>query len=200
MKKTSLILIIAIFIVQQSSFAQNTLWLSNGKKIQIGDFNLENSELVLYKNKKGKTKSVDRYDVFSIIESSNNEIIIYKKDSSYEDAFNLAEMKAFVEGQYDASLNFKSPLTTVGGIVVSGAAAVVVNPIYVLLVSGAYTTTIGLTKPIKSDLTIPEKYSGNKYYELGYNKAVKKKRVRNAIIGSVIGLAAGFTTFVVVNQ
>lgn len=200
MKKTSLILIIAIFIVQQSSFAQNTLWLSNGKKIQIGDFNLENSELVLYKNKKGKTKSVDRYDVFSIIESSNNEIIIYKKDSSYEDAFNLAEMKAFVEGQYDASLNFRSPLTTVGGIVVSGAAAVVVNPIYVLLVSGAYTTTIGLTKPIKSDLTIPEKYSGNKYYELGYNKAVKKKRVRNAIIGSVIGLAAGFTTFVVVNQ
>lgn len=200
MKKYQILIIITLLIIQNSSLAQNTLWLTNGKKKQIGDFNLEDKELVLYKNKKGKTKSIERYDVFSIIESSNNEILIFKQDSGYSEAFNLQEMRAFVEGQYDASQNFKSPLTTIGGFAVSGAASVVINPLYVLLISGAYTTTIGVTKPLKSNISIPEKYSDNKFYKLGYEKAVKKKRVKNAIIGSAIGLVAGFTTFVVINQ
>lgn len=180
--------------------AQNTLWLTNGKRIKIGDYKLDNKEVVVYKNLKGKFKSIEKFDVFSIINDSKNEVIIYQQDSTYDEAFTLLEMRAFVQGQYDANQRFKSPFTTVGGVVVAGAASVVINPVYVIVLSGVYCSTIGLTNANKKKIIIPQEYTNNDQYLLGYKRSVKHKRIKNAIIGSVIGLAAGFTTFAIVNN
>ncbi len=194
-------LYIALILLSATSLsAQNVLWLTNGKKKEIGDYNLEKKEFVIYKNTKGKYKSIERFDVFAIIEQSNKEQIIYVPDSADNESFNLVEMRAFVQGQSDARLNFKSPLTTVGGAGIAGTAAVFISPIYSPLIPLAYCGAIGSTKPSEKKIIIPNEYESSDHYLLGYKKAAKQKRINNAIFGSLIGLAAGFTTFVLVNQ
>jgi len=192
----SFIFVLSAFFVN----AQNTLWLTNGKKINIGEFKIENKDYISYKSLKNKSKSIETYEVFSLIEKDGNEIIVYNQDTTYEGAFTLIEMRAFVQGQSDANQNFKSPLITAGGIVVMGASSVVINPVFVILVAGAYCTTIGVTKPSHKKLNIPMEYKNNEHYVLGYKKETKHKRIKNAIIGSGIGLAVGFTTFAIINN
>ncbi len=192
----SFLFVMTVFFVN----AQNTLWLTNGKKINIGEFKIENKDFITYKSLKNKDKSIETYEVFSLIEKDGNEIIVYNQDTTYEGAFSLLEMRAFVQGQTDASQKFKSPLITAGGIVLMTASSVVINPVFVILVSGAYCTTIGLTKPSDKKLNIPTEYKNNDHYVLGYKKETKHKRIKNAIIGSGIGLAVGFTTFAIINN
>ena len=179
---------------------QNTLWLTNGKKVGIGEYKIENKDFITYKSVKNKSKGIESFDVFSIIEKNGNEIIIYSQDTSYEGSFNLLEMRAFVQGQADANKNFKSPLITVGGIVISGVSSVVINPVFVILVPGAYCSVIGLTKASEKRMNIPLEYKSNEHYLLGYKQESKHKRIKNAIIGSGIGLAVGFTTFALINK
>lgn len=200
MVKIKAIGLVLFLAVTGSLFAQNTLWLTNGKKKKIGEFNLEKKDYVIYKNTKGKFKSIERFDVFAVIEQSTKEHIVYMPDSIDNESFTITEMRAFVQGQYDAHQNFKSPLTTLGGTGVSGAAAVLINPQFVLLVSGAYCGVIGATKPSQNKIIIPSEYEKSDHYLLGYKKAAKQKRIKNSIFGSLIGLAAGFTTFVLINQ
>ncbi len=192
----SFILVLAAFFVK----AQNTLWLTNGKKIEIGEYKFANKDFITYKSLKNKSKSIETYEVFSLIENNGNEIVVYKQDTTYQGAFSILEMRAFVQGQTDANKNFKSPLITAGGIVLAGASSVVINPVFIILVSGAYCTTIGLTKTSEKKLTIPLEYKNNEHYLLGYKKECKHKRIKSAILGSGIGLVVGFTTFALINK
>lgn len=181
-------------------FGQNTLWLNNGKKITIVEYKINNNDLIVYKNLKNKSKAVSVLDVYSITENNGAEHIIYVPDTSYEGAFNILEMKNFVQGQYDADLKFKSPLTTIGGIAVAGVSSVVINPVYVFLVSGAYCSTIGLSKTSKKKLAIPEEYAKNEHYILGFKRVARHKRIKNSIVGSTIGLAVGLGTFAIISK
>jgi len=199
MKKLTAFLIIMVFCALNIE-AQNKLWLNNGKQIEIGEFRLDPNGFIGYKTLKNKYKSIESIDVFSIIEKNGQELLIYKPDSTLEGAFNLIEMRAFVQGQTDALNNFKSPWITGGGVVLMSAAPLVINPVFVLLVAGSYCTIIGITKPVKNNLEIPAQYTSDNYYLEGYKKEVKRKRIRNAIIGSGIGLAIGYTAFAIVGS
>ncbi len=110
MVKIKLLGIAIILVFSGLLTAQNTLWLTNGKKKEIGEYKLDEKEYVIYKNKKGKFKSIEKFDVFAIIEQSNKEIIVYQPDSIDNESFTLIEMKAFVQGQYDAHQNFHEPI------------------------------------------------------------------------------------------
>jgi hypothetical protein len=180
--------------------AQNTLLLNNGKKIAIGEYKIVSNDFISYKTLKDKFKSIETYEVFSIIEKEGHEIVIYKQDSLLQGSFDLMEMRAFVQGQSDAIQNFKSPFITAGGIAVAGISSVIINPVFVIPVSGVYCGIVGITKTSEKKMVIPENYKSNEHYLLGYKKECKHKRIKNAIIGSGIGLVVGFTTFVLVNK
>jgi hypothetical protein len=200
MNRIIFILLFFLFSLQFGVVAQNYIWLNNGEKMKIGEFKITNTDIISYRNLKGKVKSVQSIDVFSIIDSSGNEQVIYIPDTSYQDVFTVPEMRSFVQGRYDASQKFKSPLTTIGGIVVAGASSVVINPVYVFLISTGYSSVIGLTKPSDKKLNIPTQFANNEHYKLGYQKEVKHKRIKNAIIGSGIGLIVGIGTYIVINK
>ena len=199
MAKLKYSLLIPVFFIGINCLSQNYLWLTDGKKIKVENYKIESPELISYQNLKGKTKTIDAYDVFSIHESNGNEKIIYVPDTSYVGAFKVEEMKSFVQGQFDASQKYKSPLTTIGGIAVAGVSSAFIQPLYVFLISGGYCTGIGLTNTRGKKLQIPAEFAQNEHYRLGYNKAVKHKRIKNAIIGSGIGLLAGLGTFAIIN-
>ncbi len=200
MVKIKLLSIAIILAFSGILSAQNTLWLANGKKKEIGEYKLDNKEFVVYKNKKGKFKSIEKFDIFAIIDQSSKEITIYQPDSTHKESFSIIEMRAFVQGQYDAQLNFKSPLSTLGGAGIAAAASLFINPLYTPIVSGVYCGVIGFTKTSEKKIIIPNEYQNSDHYLLGYKKETKRKRIKNAILGSAMGLAAGFATFVVINQ
>lgn len=199
MKRIILILVLCTLCPKFGLMAQNYFWLTNGKKMKIGEFKIENADIISYQNLKGKSKSIQAFDIFSIIDSKGTEQIIYSPDTSYQGVFSVNEMRSFVQGQFDADQKYKSPWTTVGGVVIAGASSVVINPILVILVSTGYCSTIGLTKPGDKKLNIPSEFINNEHYKLGYKKAVKHKRIKNAIIGSGIGLIVGLGTYAIIN-
>jgi hypothetical protein len=198
MKKLCYILTLSIVLIQFNALSQDYLWLTNGKKLQIGKYKIENPELISYQNKRGKTKTILSFDVFSINEIGGKEMVIYNPDTSYAGVFTVPEMRSFVKGQYDASKNFKSPWTSIGGIAVAGVSTFVINPMYVILLSTGYISIIGLSDPKDRRLNIPMEFADNEFYILGYKKEVKHKRIINAIIGSGIGVLVGFGTYSIV--
>jgi hypothetical protein len=200
MKRIVIVVILIVFSVQSNLFAQNYLWLTNGKKLKIGDYKIESPDIISYKNQKGKIKSIQSFDVFSVIESSGKENVIYLPDTSYQGAFTVPEMRSYVQGQYDAGLKFKSPLTTIGGFVLASGSSLFINPMYVFVLSTGYCSAIGLTKASEKKLNIPAEFAQNEHYKLGYKKTVKHKRITNAIIGSGIGLIVGIGTIAIINK
>lgn len=194
--KLKLLNITVILALSLNIFGQQSFLLTNGKTKQIKDYKLEKEGLIFYHTIKGKYKSIDKYEVFSIL-SKDDELVIYEPKAA--DEMTVQEMRDYVKGQSDAIKNFKSPLSTVGGVVF-GAAAPFVHPTYAIVMSGIYSGAIGATKPLKKKMKIPEEYINNKHYEFGYKKAANGKRVRNAILGSLIGLVAGYTGYYVVKH
>jgi hypothetical protein len=198
MKKLSYILAVFIILIHINTLSQNYIWLTNGKKVQIGNYKIENPGLISYQNLKGKTKTISSFDVFSINQTGGKELVIYSPDTSYTDVFRVNEMRSFVQGQFDASIHFKSPWTSIGGIAIAGVSTVVIYPMYWILLSAGYCSIIGLSNPKERKLNIPMEFADNEFYILGYKKEVKHKRIKNAIIGSGIGLLVGFGTYYIV--
>lgn len=200
MKTPKIVLIIAILYSYLPLSGQNFLWLNNGKQIKISDFRIENKDTILYTNLKGKDKFIETFDVFSVIDKSGKETIVYEPDTTFEGAFTVPQMKNFVLGQYDASQKFKSPWVTAGGIAVSGASSLLINPVFVFALSGVYCTGIGISPACKKRLNIPEQFVNDEHYLLGFKRTTKHKRIKNAIIGSGIGLVVGLGTFAIINN
>ncbi len=195
--KLKLFIIACILSIYAIATAQHQLLMTNGKSKAVLSYKIDSQGFTSYRNMRGKQKIIDNYYLFAIKDKDGKEHIVYKQDGS--DAFTIPEMRSFVMGQSDANSNFKSPLTTIGGIV-SGAAAPFVHPTYAIVLSGAYTGGIGMSKAFKKNIKIPDEYANNKHYIMGYKKEVKRKRIKNAVIGSLIGLAAGFTAYYIVKK
>jgi len=200
MNKIIIFAVLFVMVFQADAIAQNYLWLTNGKKLQISDYKIENPDLISYKNLKGKNKTIQTYEVFSINESSGKEFVVYIPDTSFQGTFNVPEMKSFVQGQFDAYENYKSTWAGIGGFGVAAISPLVINPMLVILVSTGYCSGAGLIKPKDKKLSIPSEFANDDHYKLGYKKAVKHKRIKNAIIGSGIGLIVGLGTYTIVNK
>ena len=98
----TIIFIIAALIFQIntiSSFSQNTMLLKNGKKITIGEYKVSENSFLAYKNQKGKLKSIEIEDIFSIIDKSGAEKVFYKADSTDNESFSLEQMRFFIHGE-----------------------------------------------------------------------------------------------------
>jgi hypothetical protein len=200
MKAQKIFLIIALIYSYFPLSGQNFLWLNNGKQIKIGDFRIENKDTIFYSSLKGKDKFIETFDVFSVIDKSGKETIVYEPDTTFVGAFTVPQMKNFVLGQYDASQKFKSPGVTAGGIAVSGVSSLLINPVFVFAVSGAYCTGIGISPTCKKRLNIPDQFVNDEHYILGYKRTTKHQRIKNAIIGSGSGLVVGLGTFAIINN
>lgn len=180
--------------------SQCIIWQTDGKKMQVNEFKIENPEYIYYKNLKNKVKAIESSEVFAILDSSGKEILIFKADTSFKDAFTISEMRSFVQGQSDAIEKYKASWATIGGIAVSGATAMIINPVYLIAVSGIYCAGVGVIPVREKKLNINPEFLNNEAYKLGYKKASKHKRIKNSIIGSAIGLVIGLGTAAIINK
>jgi len=197
--------LIAIAVSFSESKAQNTMLLVNGKKIEIGEFKVSDSLFLAYKNKKGKIKSTNLIDVFSVKEQNGKETIFYVPDNIDAESFTINQMRDFVNGAYDARTNYKTPWITTGGFVVGGGSAVAVsavglNSLLVPVFPALYSGGVGMVKVKKEKLNIPDNLKTNDYYMEGYTRVANHKRINNAIIGSGIGMALGIVAVIIFSK
>lgn len=198
MKKGVFILINVILMSFLSEFyAQNSLWLMNGKKLTIGNYEIiqnEDENIINFYNEKGKYKSLELIDVFSVIEKDNDEKVFHKPDFSTDGEVTEDEIRNFVLGQYDARLNYTDQFALISSFPI-GFVSVFYPPFgkifFFPLYSSTYVGLLGLTSPDYEQIEIEAVVYDDKFYILGYTEAANKKRIRNGLLGAGAGILTG---------
>jgi len=189
------------------TYSQNSVWLLNGKKLTIGNYELiqnEEDALIKYHNQKGKEKKLELLDIYSITSDSGDETIFHKEDYFVGAKVSEKELGFFVEGQYDARMNYKDNFALISSFPI-GFVSIFYPPFskvfFFPVYPSAYVGILGLTGP-QFEQIMNEKPAEevNKYYILGYKEAAKRKRIKNGIVGAGAGVLAGVAVaFLIVN-
>lgn len=199
--KTFLPLLLFVFLTPQWLQAQDTLLMNTGneKIVHIKELN-ERMLYVAWQKKpsiKSKVRAYDLRNVYSVHFKDSARVITYFQDTATDNFLDVETMGRFVNGEHYAVMHYKAPLVTAGGIV-SGAAGILWNPFYGLLVPAAYSATLGAIPVSTQKLSRehPDLYA-DPYFVEGYRMKARKKKIKNAIVGSLIGIgAAAITTTV----
>jgi hypothetical protein len=204
MKKILYTSLIFFFLISISAKSQDTIQMLNGEKllVKVRDLNPASNLIVVEFTKKNKVKSkaIQLTDVYNIHFFDGTTKPVYKMDTL--EGFNLTydEAGKFVQGQQFAMKNYKAPWITATSAVIGAASPLALQFFYGLIVPTVYTGTMGLTKPCmkKWDNKYPELFN-DKYFKSGFVKQARKKRVMNAVYGSLIGIGvSAITTGVIV--
>lgn len=203
-----LVLLFCFIAFSKLTVAQDTIITMEGERIVAKSITInQTSNECFYVKLNDSEKEIDFEDIFSVRDTLGKETIYYKQDSLKGYYYTSEEMKQYVEGMFAAQKKYKSPLTTVGGGVlsVSAVAFVVATGIgglfWTPLVPVAYTGFVLKSKPSVQKIanSLPENLRTDKYLT-GYVTQVKKRRVNNAIFGSIGGLVLGCLGYFVVSS
>lgn len=221
MKSLQIFLLIFTVLLSSSYLSQDKIQLMNGKvlrgklKAEFDDY----YQFDYYKNG-GKSKSIElsKYRIYSVTNTSGEESILYKPDSSLGNFYTPTEMKMFIYGQRDGHKTFKSTSMFITGFAMGFTSVLLdtyefsttgncqgffnrtpsITPIAVPLV---FTIGAGLIKTrIRKEQVTDITFLSSELYIDGYHKVAKTKRVKNAFFGSVSGLLTGFLVYSIVHQ
>ncbi len=189
-------LLLTTFLSKVNS--QTTVWFLNGDKMTINNCDInENDWLIRYYNKKQKEKIIDLDYVFSITDSLGKEKVYYIPVvvDDTEDTFSVAQMRSFVEGEYDGTKEHKARLSLISGFVVGGTAGVLLYP-SLLFYSPAFpagaAVISGITSPSQKKIVkLHPDRAEDKHYMYGYQESAKHKRAVASIKGGAVGLLLG---------
>lgn len=212
-------LIAAVFLMclYTLCFSQNQLTFLNGKTIQ-GKLLTEKEDYFGFRSEKkeGKTKllQLSKYRLFSYTNEKGEETILYQQDSSVGNYFSQTQMKLFVFGQRDAYQSFRAVHYFVGGLALGYTSVLLdtyefqdgntcakgffhrtpsIAPIAVPLV---FTIGAGFMRSkVRREHASDASFLSSEHYIDGFRKVAKFKRLKNAFLGSVAGVAAGFITY-----
>lgn len=195
-----LFLLPLIFVIFCSTTvrAQDTLVLINGKTIPVKSVDLKDYTIAYRKmDPHSKLKTIDPERVFSIKYRDGSERIIYVCDTLDPVDFKTEEMRMFVKGEQEASLYYKNN-TNKGVAFVVGAGAGLLG-FYGIAVPPLYGTIVGSFSPNMEHQVVsdPQLLKINAYRE-GYERKVRDRKIRNALISGLIGFVAGTVTYSIV--
>jgi len=190
--------------------AQDTFLLLSGDTLVLKDYKFDDRRnLLLYEDKKGRPKDVEKEMIYSVTDKDGKEKIYYTPDpdSANERYFSVTEMRDYIQGEIDARANYRAPVATITGFIVGSMSPFVMwysvglDPFYSPGLPAAYITLAGLAETSRKRVyrdAAPE-YSDNMFYLIGYREVSKGKRIVNIVKGSLVGLAAGITTFIILS-
>ena len=178
--------------------SQNTVWFLNGDKMNIGNFSVDTTNLLItYKNKRNKERYINIDNVFSLTDSIGKEQIFYLPVRLEEDSdtFNVEQMRSFVQGEFDADNEHKARLAFASGIVTGVGGAFVFSGgllFWSPIVPLSNGVIAGLAKPKKSKvIKLHPDRAEDEHYIMGYRESARGKRTGAAIKGGLIGLGLG---------
>lgn len=189
------IIILTILLITWGSFlgiSQDTLNLLNGKQIIAKSIYNEPTNTLLkyetiYKDKV-KQKAIDKIEIFSIAYADKIENIFYRQDSAIGYSLSVTEMEHYMLGEREALKYYKAPWITIGGVA-AGATATYFTGFWGLVSVAVYGTGMGVIDPkIKTSENISPAVKSDKNFIDGYKTYATRKKVKNAIIGSILGV------------
>ncbi len=149
--------------------------------------------------------------MFSIQKSDGSEEIIYAPDTATGDP-NSEWVRAYIKGQQyghmhrkqhwcnrDGKWHRKFNFMEAGGLVVGGAASIL--SFYAIPVPAVYALVGGrINSKLPAATDIEEPMRGNDAFKAGYQKQRRNQRIKQGFVSGMIGLAAGFVTFTVIEN
>jgi hypothetical protein len=217
MKKSIILALISCFVLSNFINAQDKILMTSGKVLR-GKILTEQEDYFTfnYFKKGGKIKELElsKYRIFSITTADGKETIHYKPDSSMGNFYSVNEMKMYIFGQRDAFKSYQ-PLPMFLLSFTAGVGAVLLDtyefnptathpagffqrtpsmmPITIPLV---FTIGTGLFAPkIRKEYASDVSFMASEHYIEGFRKIAKYKRLKNAFLGSAIGVATGFVAY-----
>jgi len=189
-----------------SAYCQDTIISTDGDIIPASNIKIiEEYSEIDYTNEKSKEKLIDLDDVFSIKDSTGTVTYIYKQNATIGNDFTIPEMERYILGIKDAKTNFRTKGSFIGGVLIgvaspflflrnihvdNGNVKASYNGFYAPLIPLSYCTIITLTYPNKK---IKKLANGEDVpYVQGYKTGVRNKRMKSSLLGSGIGLVAGY--------
>lgn len=200
MPKIKSILLLSMLLIVASASAQNTINYLNGKIVGVKQYEINGDKIIFIKedNQKDKTKKISKLKIFSIVDSTGNEQVVYTENASVIGEMNMEEMRYFVLGEQFAWQHYKNNWNKVGGLV-SGLSGGVVGfyGLPVPLLYSIINERVSSSIKYPDDVTLP-KAASHEYFQYGYQKRAANKKLSEIFTFGGIGLAVGITTFVLV--
>ncbi len=182
------------FFLYLTCSGQQKILMLNGNELTIKSFTVKSEKISFTRMKGNKEKrgSVDRFRVFSITDTDQQERIIYEPDTGYD--LTIEQMRIFIKGEQAAKLYYHKPSVVVGGIMAGAVGSYFT--FYGLPVPLLYGTIAGRISP-KVKLPIDAVYPEQKSEEFiqGYQRRARDIKTRHALISGLIGFAVSVTFF-----
>lgn len=199
-----LILFIIIIGFNLSSKAQDTIILLTGHIIPCKVYQENENVITCEFTKKGREERLilDSYRVFSIKFGNGDEKVYYQQDSTNGNWFSVDEMRYFIYGEQDAMKGYKSPMTSVLGLIAgAGAGFFAMESLILFAAPLVYTTGNILPYIIIDRKTVrDEKLLEQETYVQGYERIARSKKIQNALKSSAAGLAVGIGAYFLVKE
>ncbi|MFM1744105.1 MAG: hypothetical protein RLZZ630_42 [Bacteroidota bacterium] len=195
--------------------------LLNGKTIPIETYQI-GPDFITYK-KPGdngrRTRSIDRYDVFSVTNSSGSEDVVYAPVDSLD--FSIDEAKRFILGEQAAYAYFKAHGASVSSAVIGAGSGLLQFyglpvPMLYSVISGRFSPlqTTGRPKEMTDNqsmkkesrilrkMRLPDSYdpalSKNPEFRMGYDKAARNIKIQHSLKWGYIGLGTSLATLLII--
>jgi hypothetical protein len=193
-----------ICLISFSSRSQDTITLLTGHTI-IAKIYQENEAVITCEFVKKKVEQrliLDSYRVFSIKYANGEEKVFYEQDSTKGNWFTVDEMRYFIYGEQDAMKGYKSPMTTILGVIAgAGAGFFAMESLILFGAPLVYTTGNILPYIIIDRKTVrDEKLLEQDTYVQGYERVARSKKIQNALKSSAAGLALGIGAYFLVKE
>lgn len=194
--KYILVVLCGLILGSELSAGQGTLVFLNGKERRFETAEVR-GEYIVYRPE-GKSgawlKRADKYNVFAIVSDSTGEKVVYEPDTSEGGDPTIQEVRDYIKGEQHAAKVYRKPMNFVGGFL-SGAAGSAAG-FYGIPAPLVYTTIVGRINPKLPKDERNENYS--EMFVLGYQKKARNMKIKNSLIGGVIGFGVGITTLVLI--
>ena len=149
-----------------------------------------------------KMREIELDKVYSVRNFSGEDKVIYTPDTLENNWLSVAEMKDYMQGQYDAMKAYKKRpvLTGLGGFIVGGISAgagMFYGPLGVI----SYTGIVGYALPKNNKRNgFNPAMESNEAYKEGFGTAAKRRSVKRAALWSSIGYVSGLAILTTILQ
>lgn len=211
-----------IVLFQATAHAQiQQIQLLNGKTIPIETYQI-GPDFITYKkpgDKPKRTRSVDRYDVFSITNSGGGEDVVYAPADSLD--FSVEEARRFIQGEQAALEYYKTHGASISSAVVGIGSGFL--QFYGLPVPMLYSVALGRFSPLQTTsrprelsetdqvkkeqrivrkMGLPDSYDQslvkNPEFRMGYDKAARNIKIQHSLKWGYIGLGTSLATLLII--
>lgn len=178
--------------------AQNKILLINGKTIETEHFSLGDDIVSYRKSSKKSLASVDRYDVFSITDTSGLENVIYKPADSLD--YTVEEARVYIQGEQIAMKYYNRPSTAWTSAAVGAGSSILL--FYSLPIPMVYSVILGRFNPKVKGVPaeIPAEVVQSQPFVAGYQRSARNLKIQRSLKWGYISLGVGLAGWLIYSK